>query len=150
MTRGKWGLVVREEEPTADIGSGKDLKIGNRFTKEGTQWTKERVIRVWLGVHALGDVMFLKLVLSLVCLKDFISKRLVRTVSLLFNPCILQELTGRWSCKVQYGPEMTNGSGWTHSFEAVILCKLFHKDNNFIIIYKTTTSLLPGVRSRTN
>lgn len=27
----------REEEPTADIGSGKDLKIGNRFTKEGTQ-----------------------------------------------------------------------------------------------------------------
>lgn len=37
MTRGKCGQVVREEEPMIDIGSGKDLKIGNRFTKEGTQ-----------------------------------------------------------------------------------------------------------------
>lgn len=31
--------------------------------------------------------------------------------SLLFNPCILQELTGRWSCKIQYGPEITHGGG---------------------------------------
>lgn len=52
----------------------------------GTERAKESVGRVRLGIHTGGYRIFLKLVLSILCLNDFITKRMIQQLPFLRIP----------------------------------------------------------------